>query len=140
LAVSGDFTFTTSADTTAPTISGVASSNLTASGATVAWTTNEAADTQVEYGTSTSYGSSSSLNTSLVTSHSVNLTGLAASTTYHYLFNSTTPSRSLAVSGDFTFTTSADTTAPTISSVASSNLTASGATIAWTTNESADTQ
>ena len=140
LALSGDFTFTTTADTTAPTISGVASSNLTASGATIAWTTNEGADTQVDYGTTTSYGSSSTLNTSLLTSHSVGLTGLAASTTYHYRVRSRDAAGNLALSGDFTFTTTADTTAPTISGVASSNLTASGATIAWTTNEGADTQ
>ena len=33
----------------------------------------------VEYGTTTSYGSSSTLNTSIVTSHSVALSGLTAS-------------------------------------------------------------
>ena len=118
LSLSGDFTFTTSADTTAPTISGVATSNLTASGVTIAWTTDEAADTQVDFGTSTSYGSTSTLNTSLVTNHSSGLTALAASTTYHYRVRSRDAAGNLALSGDFTFTTTADTTAPTISGVA----------------------
>ena len=90
------------------------------------WTTNEASNTQVDYGTTTSYGTSSTLNSSLVTSHSVGLTGLAASTTYHYRVRSSDAAGNLALSSDFTFTTSAaDTTAPTISGVTTSNLTAS---------------
>ena len=44
-------------DAVAPVISGVASSGVTDVGATVTWTTDEAATTQVEYGTTTSYGS-----------------------------------------------------------------------------------
>src|SRR5439155_3344601 len=75
---------TAASDTTPPTISAVASSNITSNGATISWTTNEASDSQVEYGLTTSYGSSSSLNTSLVTSHSTSLSGLLASTLYHY--------------------------------------------------------
>ena len=52
LAVSGNFSVTTAGggDTTPPAISNVASSGVTSSGATVTWTTNEASDTQVEYG------------------------------------------------------------------------------------------
>ena len=82
LATSGDFTFTTAAtaDTTPPTISGVSATGATANGVTIAWTTNEASDTQVEYGLTTSYGSSTILNTALVTNHSVGLSGLTAST------------------------------------------------------------
>jgi hypothetical protein len=99
--------YTASGDTTAPTISGVASSSLTPSGATVTWTTNEAADSQVEYGTTTSYGSSTTLDTSLVTSHSVALSGLSASTTYHYRVKSKDASSNLATGTDNTFTTSA---------------------------------
>ena len=109
LAVSGNFSFTTlgGADTTPPAISNVASSGVTASGAIVMWTTNEASDTQVEYGTTTGYGSASSLNTGMVTSHSVGLTGLTASRLYHYRVKSKDAAGNLAVSSDFTFTTSA---------------------------------
>ncbi|HJQ69212.1 MAG TPA: fibronectin type III domain-containing protein, partial [Blastocatellia bacterium] len=81
LAVSGNFSFTTAGggDATPPSISNVASSNVTASGATITWGTNEASDTLVEYGQTTSYGGASPLNTSMVTTHSVTLTGLTAS-------------------------------------------------------------
>src|SRR6185312_11043000 len=66
---------TGAADTTSPVLSGIASGGLTTGGATVSWATDESADTQVEYGTSTSYGSSSTLNTTMVTSHSAALSG-----------------------------------------------------------------
>jgi phosphodiesterase/alkaline phosphatase D-like protein len=144
LRTSGDFTFTTDppADTTAPTISSVASSNITTNSARITWTTNEGSDTQVEYGTTTSYGSSSTLNTSMVTSHTVNLAGLAAGTLYHYRVKSRDAAGNLRTSGDFTFTTdpAADTTPPTISSVSVSSITTTGATISWTTNEASNTQ
>src|SRR6185436_10340311 len=71
---------------------------------------NEAADTQVKYGTTISYGSSSTLNTALVTSHSVSLSGLAASTTYHYRVKSRDAAGNLQTSGDFTFATAASIT------------------------------
>ena len=105
LATSGDFTFTTAGDTTAPTISGVGASSITVSGATISWTTNEASDTQVDYGPTTGYGSSTTLASALVTSHSANLSGLQASTLYHYRVKSRDAAGNLATSGDFTFTT-----------------------------------
>ncbi len=71
-------------DATAPTISGVGSSNITGSSATIGWTTSEPATSQVQYGTTTSYGSSTALDPALLTSHSVALSGLAALTTYNY--------------------------------------------------------
>ncbi len=104
-------------DTTPPTISSVTSSGLTTSAATVTWTTNENATTQVEYGTSGSYGQTTALNSNLATSHSASLSGLAASTTYHFAVISSDASGNQAVSSDFTFTTAAavtgDTTPPT---------------------------
>src|SRR5206468_948842 len=140
LATSGDFTFTTGADTTAPTISAVGASSITVSGATISWTTNEASDSQVEYGTTTGYDSSTSLASALVTSHSATLSGLQVSTLYHYRVKSRDGAGNLATSGDFTFTTSADTTAPTISGVSASPATVNGETISWTTNEASDSQ
>jgi hypothetical protein len=141
LAVSSGFTFTTSvpADTTAPIISSVTSSGITGSGATITWSTNEASDSQVEYGTTSSYGSSTTLNTSMVTSHSQSLSGLASSTTYYFRVKSKDAAGNLAVSSGSTFTT-LDTTAPTISSVTSSGITGTGATITWSTNEASDSQ
>jgi hypothetical protein len=52
--------------------------------ATITWTTAVPANSQITYGTTTSYGSSSILNSNLVTTHSASLTSLIAGTTYHY--------------------------------------------------------
>ena len=71
-------------DTTAPTISGRTATNITGNSAQITWTTNEAATSRVEYGLTTSYGSLTPLDPTLVTAHSVALTGLAPSTTYNY--------------------------------------------------------
>lgn len=92
-------------DTTAPLVSGVSSSSLTSSAATITWTTNEASDTQVEYGTTTAYGSSSTLVSSLVTNHSTALSGLQSSKVYHYRVKSRDAATNLGMSADFTFTT-----------------------------------
>jgi GH18 family chitinase len=94
-------------DTTRPVISNVSSTNITSSTATITWTTNETANSQVEYGTTTAYGSSTTLDASYVTSHSQSLSNLSASTTYHYRVKSTDPSGNLATSANFTFTTTA---------------------------------
>ena len=99
-------------DTTPPSISSVASSGVGSSGATVTWTTNESSDTQVEYGTTTSYGASTSLNPAMVASHSATLAGLSASTLYHYRVKSRDVSGNLATSGDFTLTTTAGSGGP----------------------------
>src|SRR5262245_49092395 len=71
-------------DTTPPAINNVAATNVSASSTSITWTTNEVADTQVEYGLTTSYGASSTLNIAPATIHSVTLSGLAANTTYHF--------------------------------------------------------
>ena len=96
---------TTSPDTTPPTISGVAATSITASSATITWTTNEASDSLVAYGNSASYGDSSALDTALVTSHSQTLSGLASGTLYHFRVESKDAAGNRALSGDGTFTT-----------------------------------
>jgi hypothetical protein len=67
-----------------PIISNISSNTRSSTSATITWTTNIPASTQVMYGTSLRYGSESPINTTLVTSHSVTLAGLSASTTYNY--------------------------------------------------------
>lgn len=101
-AESDDFTVTTAG---APGISGVNANGITASGATIVWTTDVPADSQVEYGTTTGYGSSSALYPAMVTAHSVSLGGLTASTLYHYRVRSANAGGTTH-SGDHTFTTS----------------------------------
>ncbi len=140
-ATSGDMTFTTgTVDTTAPSLSAITSTNLTMTGATITWTTNENSTSQVEYGTTASYGNTTTLDTALVTGHSVNLTGLTTGTTYHFRVISKDAANNVATSGDMTFVTTADTTAPVISGVSVSPISASSASISWTTNESATTK
>jgi len=94
-------------DTTAPTVSALAASP-TSSGATITWTTDEAASSQVLYGLTSSYGSSTAeTNTSpRLTSHSVTLTGLVSCATYHFNASSTDAAHNSGYDGDSTFTTS----------------------------------
>ena len=94
-------------DTTPPVISSVSAGTPTSSSASVTWTTDEPSDTQIDYGTTAGYGSSTTLNTTLVTSHAQSLSGLNANTQYHYRVKSRDASGNLATSGDFTFTTQA---------------------------------
>lgn len=120
-------------DTTAPVISDVTATNVAGTSATVNWTTDELTDTQVEYGLTTSYGSQTTLNANLSTTHTQNLTGLAADTTYHYRVKSKDGSGNLTTSGDFTFTTapidtqppSVDLTAPGSGATVSGSITVS---------------
>src|SRR5207237_4747106 len=67
--------------------------------------TNAASDSRVDYGPTTAYSSSTPLNASLLTAHAVTLTGLLATTTYHYRVKSRDSAGNLATSGDFTLTT-----------------------------------
>jgi phosphodiesterase/alkaline phosphatase D-like protein len=108
LAVSGDLSFTTAApDTTAPVISSISARLIAVERATIAWRTDELADGRIEYGTTTSYGFSTSVDPALITAHSQVLTGLLPETLYHYRVSSRDPSGNLTVSPDFTFTTAA---------------------------------
>ncbi len=138
---SSDLTFSTTADTTAPVISSVQAGSITATSTTITWSTDEASDSQVEYGTTISYGLTTTLNSTLVTSHSQPLTGLAGGTLYHYRVKSKDAAGNLAVSADFTFTTIAlDTTPPVVSNVQAVSITTTSATVTWSTDEASDTQ
>src|SRR5881296_1671347 len=101
-------------DNTTPVISTVTASSISSAGALITWATNEAGDSQVDYGPTTAYGSSTPLNASLLTAHAVTLSGLLASTTYHYRVKSHDAAGNLATSADFTLTTLVG--APTITS------------------------
>lgn len=134
---SPDYTFTTSAPPL--TISNVQVVGVTANGATIQWTTNVAANSQVEYGLTTSYGSQTVLDTTLATNHSVTLSGLSASTLYHFKVKSAPSGGAVVGSPDSTFTTSAA-SGLIISSVQAVGVTSGGATIQWTTNVGGSSQ
>lgn len=128
-------------DTTPPIISNIQSSGITTTTATITWTTDEASNSVVEYGLTTSYGSSGS-NASMVTSHSVGLSGLTASTLYHYRVKSTDAAGNTATSADNTFTTGTPPASLLVDSFADGNFTASpvwgGTTTTWQVVASSD--
>lgn len=130
-----------SGDTTAPTITaGPTVTTTTATAATIIWTTNEAADSFVEYGLTDSYGSVFG-DANIDTNHSIVLPEtLSGSTTYHFRVRTRDAAGNLTLSDDDTFDTEegADDTAPVISVVFSGTSTATSTTIAWTTNENSD--
>ena len=68
-------------DTTPPVVSGVGVGSVGSTSATVSWVTDEPSDSLVEYGLTSGYGSSSGLDATLRSSHSVVLGGLSAGTT-----------------------------------------------------------
>jgi Concanavalin A-like lectin/glucanases superfamily/Purple acid Phosphatase, N-terminal domain len=92
-------------DTKPPSISDVAATDVGNSAVTIRWSTDEPASSQLEYGLSASYGFTTTDDPSLVTSHTVLLSNLAAGTTYHYRVKSKDSSGNLAVSPDSIFTT-----------------------------------
>src|SRR6266478_2967841 len=70
-------------------ITNIQTGEITTSSSQVLWTTNVPANSSVDYGTTTAYGSSTRVDSAMVTSHQMTLSGLAAGTTYYYQVNST---------------------------------------------------
>ncbi|MCA9739900.1 DUF5060 domain-containing protein, partial [candidate division KSB1 bacterium] len=103
----GNFGSSAGPDLRTPVISMIEVQALTDKSAVIVWRTDEASDSQVEYGLDTTYGQQTALDGSLVTSHSQELTGLAANTTYHYRVLSKDAAGNLALSADQSFTTTA---------------------------------
>lgn len=97
-------------DITAPVISGLQATNITASSTVVVWTTNEISDSKIWYGistpvvataTSTLYTSSASK----VLNHELSLSNLSATTTYFYLVASADASGNATTSVEQAFST-----------------------------------
>lgn len=72
--------------------------------ATIVWVTDELSDSEVYYGTTTSYGSQIT-NTELSIDHEITLTDLTSGTTYHYMVKSTDSSGNYVESTDYFFDT-----------------------------------
>lgn len=104
-ATSEDATFSTATAAPPALLAGPSVVSITGNGATVAWTTDEAATSTVEYGLSTAYGASVS-GPSSVTSHAVPLAGLQPATLYHFrVLSSDACGAGPTASPDGTFTT-----------------------------------
>ncbi len=120
-------------------ISGIETSFLGETSATVSWMTDVPSDSQVEYGNSINLGFETSVNSTLNTNHSVTISNLTPDTNYIFRIKSKPLGTSIAtVSNLHEFSTLITpifvTTPANITSVASSEITTTGANIAWTTD------
>ncbi|HTR37098.1 MAG TPA: LamG-like jellyroll fold domain-containing protein [Bryobacteraceae bacterium] len=95
------------ATTPGPAISLLAAEFVTPSGATIVWTTNEPANSQVVWGLNASYGDGPITSSSMSTSHGILINGLQSATTYHFQVQSTDPYGNTVTSADQVFTTAA---------------------------------
>src|SRR5579872_5868415 len=121
----------TSNDNPTPlTISGAQGTAATTNSFQADWLTSAPATSQVAYGKTSAYGSSTTVDPTMLTSHQITVANLSAGTTYHFQIHSTDGSGASAASNDMTITTAADTVAPTVS-IASP---AAGATLSATTS------
>ncbi|MEK7201281.1 MAG: fibronectin type III domain-containing protein [Patescibacteria group bacterium] len=123
-------------------ISAVDTVSVSTSAATITWHTDLPSDSQIEYGDSENFGSLSTLSSTLTTSHSVALTGLAQNTNYIFRVKSKPLGATMAtISQNHEFNTlnhSIPIVAPAnIISVSSGSVTNMGATISWTTDKGA---
>jgi lysophospholipase L1-like esterase len=71
-------------ETTGPTVTAVAATNVSSTSALITWTTNVPATSQVEYGLTTSYGQATAVEAALLVAHAVLLSGLTPASTYDY--------------------------------------------------------
>lgn len=117
--------------TTAPSLdSGPSADNIATKKATITWSTSRTSDTKVQFGTSSgSYGEVEPSNSSQVTAHSIQLTGLNPGTTYYYRAKWTDEDGNTGTSEEKSFTT-AD--APTAKDVEVTNIGLSGGLIKYT--------
>lgn len=87
-----------------PTISNVKVSELKFDSVVIEWSTNEPANSFIEYGSTTDYGDTYGSYNSVL-KHSVNIKNLELATTYHFKVLSSDSWGNLSESNDMTFTT-----------------------------------
>jgi YVTN family beta-propeller protein len=85
-----------------PLISAITVTDATADSARITWITDQPADSLVEYGETTAYGSQAT-DAALTTSHNLLVTGLIPSRTYYFRIRSTAVNGATAVSAVGTF-------------------------------------
>lgn len=124
-------------DTTAPAISNVRASSITDNAATISWSTNEQAQSDVIYWPLSDPTAVKVVTSSVLRStHSLRVTGLAAETAYGYRVRSADGSGNESTSADSTFTTNEpDNSPPQLTNMAAEQVTPSVATVVWSTNE-----
>ena len=100
----GSYAATYAVDVTPPVISGVTATPGLGNTATITWTTDEPAESRVDYGLSASALTSHAVGSSSTIAHSVTLTGLAPQTTYFYRVTSADAAGNTAASAILSFT------------------------------------
>ncbi|MDQ7054925.1 MAG: fibronectin type III domain-containing protein [candidate division KSB1 bacterium] len=138
LAASADHTFTTPPDTTPPVIQNVLVQTPEPTRAVISWQTDEAANAQVEFGTTPAYGNTRSSAAGYQTIHQIELSGLLPNTLYHYRIRSRDRYGNTALTDDRTFVTPPDTVPPVLQNIRIENIGLYSADVAWETNEPAD--
>jgi hypothetical protein len=71
----------------------------------ISWVTNNPSTSQVEYGTTSAYGSSTTTDQNMTTTHEVTLTGLDNGSAYHFRVRSTDALSDEVISQDYEFST-----------------------------------
>jgi hypothetical protein len=97
------------------------------------------ADSQVEYGTTASYGGATAVSPAKVTSHAVAISGLTGGTTYHFRVRSSDANGSLVVGPDYALTVSIPVTislSPQSATIAANGTQQFTATVANNSNHS----
>jgi hypothetical protein len=121
-----------------PVISTVSVNNVKNTSAKILWNSNVLANSTVNYGVTTGYGSTKAVP-SYVTAHEVYLTNLVPNTTYHFKVTSTNfygyDARDDNAGASYTFTTAGG---PVITNVTTNSITDTSATIFWNTSTSSD--
>lgn len=92
-------------------LTAISAGTPTSTSESISWASCAPATTTVNYGLTASYGLASASST-LTTTHSANLLGLTAATTYHFQVISTDSTGATVTSKDQTFTTAATTPPP----------------------------
>ncbi len=121
-----------------PLIGSVSVADVTSASATISWLTSGLADSQVAYGTTSSYGSLTALDPTQSKTHVQHLSALTPGSLYHFEVLSRTSTGTLYSAGDFTFTTSPLVLAGMITGLTVSGITASSALVSWTTTSPAN--
>jgi hypothetical protein len=130
---STNFILTTASQSGPAAVNAVTSADITTNSVTIVWTTDQPSASQVEYGTTASYGLLSGFGSAPATSHKVHLTALTPGTTYNYAALSTGAGGQVSKSGNFTFTTLSG--PPVIRQLKVARVTGTSATITWTTDQ-----
>lgn len=138
----GPFTVSVSgaSDTNAPVLSEPSVTSVSDSSATISWTSDEPADSTLNYGTEYGVYAESKNDATLKLSHSLTLTGLSANTAYYYEFKGADGSGNSTPFYDYyTFTTAKAASATTTTTVTTTTTTSTPAPTSTTTSQVKDT-